>query len=138
MKPLSQRQKALIRRSFSRAASHHPITAQCFFDRLFALDPEIEPLFPRDLTTHKRQFMQMLALLVHTLDEPDRFTEIAGRLGKRHAGYGVQARYYGCVREALLWALAQSIGSEFTAPVRQAWMAFCDALMADMLMAHSK
>ena len=135
MKSLSQRQKALIRRSFSRIASHHQTTAQHFFDRLFALDPEIEPLFPGDLTAHKRKFMQMLALLINALDEPDRFSEIARKLGARHLGYGVQPHYYGSAREALLWALEQSIGSQFTAPVRESWAAFYDALAAEMLSA---
>ena len=131
MKPLSQREKALIRRSFSRIASRHQTTAQHFFDRLFALDPEIEPLFPTDLTAHKRKFMQMLALMINALDEPDRFTEMSRKLGERHVGYGVQPRYYGIAREALLWALEQSMDNQFTAPVREAWAAFYDAMVAD-------
>src|SRR5579871_5826961 len=138
MKSLSQRQKALVRRSFSRIACRHQITAQHFFDRLFALDPEIERLFPADLTEHKRKFMQMIAVLVNALDQPDSFSETARKLGERHLRYGVYAHHYRLSRDAWLWALEQSLGSrQFSAAVREAWAAFYDALMAEALSAKS-
>ncbi len=138
MKSLSVRQKALIRRSFSRVACCHPKIAQSFFDRLFELDPEIERLFPADLGAHKGKFMQMIAVLINALDQPERFSEIARKLGERHLRYGVQARYYPLAREAFLWALEQNLGDQFTPPVRQEWAAFYEALIADMLSAKSK
>jgi hemoglobin-like flavoprotein len=137
MKSLSQHQKALLRRSFSRIACCHQITAQCFFDRLFSLDSEIELLFPHDLTLHKRKFMQMFALLINALDEPERFTEMARKLGERHLGYGVQPRHYRLAREALLWGVEQSMDCPFTVPVREAWAAFYDALMDAALSAEN-
>ena len=138
MKPPSQREKALLRRSFSRIASRHQMTAQYFFDRLFALDPEVQRLFPSDLTSHKRKFMQMLVLLINALDEPERFTEMARKLGERHLSYGVQPRHYRLAREALLWAVEQSMDCPFTVPVREAWVAFYDALMDAALSAENK
>jgi len=133
MKQLSQRQKMLIRRSFSRAACCHPKIAQCFFDRLFALDPAVEPLFPSDFNSHERKLMPMLALLISTLDQPDRFAELARKLTERHLRYGVQPQHYRAGREALLWALEQNLGRQFTPPVREAWLAFYDALLDDAL-----
>ena len=133
MKPLSQRQKALVHRSFRWIASRHQTTAQGFFDRLFSLDPEIERLFPANLSAQQRKFMDMLALLIHALDEPDRFTELARKLGKRHLGYGVQPHHYETARQALLWSLEQTMGDHFTPPVRAAWLAFYDALAAAAL-----
>jgi hemoglobin-like flavoprotein len=133
MKPLSQRQKALVRRSFSRNVCCHQATSQYFLDRLFALDPEIEPLFPADLAPHKHKFMQMLALLINVLDEPERFSEMARKLGERHLRYGVRPRYYGLGREALLWALEQIMKDQFTPAVHEAWSAFYDALVTEAL-----
>ena len=135
MKPLSQRQKALVRRSFSRIASRHQTTAQCFFDRLFSLDPEIERLFPADLALLQRKFMDMFALLINTLNEPDRFAELSRKLGKRHLGYGVQSHHYETARQALLWSLEQAMGDHFTPPVREALLAFYDAIAAEALAA---
>ncbi len=135
MKPLSQRQTALVRRSFHMIASRHQTTAQCFFDRLFSLDPETERLFPAELAPLLRKFMDMLALLIKTLDEPDRFIELTRKLGKRHLGYGVQTDHYETARQALLWALEQTMGDQFTAPMREAWLAFFDALAAEALAA---
>jgi hemoglobin-like flavoprotein len=138
MKSLSQRQKALIRRSFSRAACCHPKIAQCFFDRLFALDPTVEPLFPSDFNAHKRKLMPMLALLVSALDQPDRFAELSLTLTERHLRYGVKPQHYHAGREALLWALEQNLGRQFTPPVRDAWSAFYGALLDDALSVEGK
>ena len=135
MKSLSQQQKALVRRSFRRIAIRHQTTAQGFFDRLFALDPETEGLFPAEIVTIQRKFMDMLALLINALDEPGRFAELARKLGKRHLGYGVQPHHYESARQALLWSLEQSMGDAFSAPVREAWLAFYDALAAEALAA---
>ena len=135
MEPLSQRQKALVRRSFRRIASRHQTTAQGFFDRLFSLDPETERLFPAELAPLQRKFMDMLALLVNALDEPKRFSETARKLGKRHLGYGVQPHHYATARQALLWSLEQTMDDHFTAPVREAWLAFYDAIAAEALAA---
>jgi len=131
MNSLSQRQKAHIRRSFSRIACCHEKTAQCFFDRLFALDPAVEPLFSSDFNVHKRKLMLMLALLISTLDQPDRFAELSRKLTERHFRYGVQPRHYRAGREALLWALEQNLGRQFTLPVCDAWSAFYDAILDD-------
>ncbi len=129
MQSLAPRHRALVRRSFSRVACCHPQIAQCFFDRLFALDPEIERLFPADLSAHRRKLMQMLALLVSALDEPDRFADLTRKLIERHLGYGVQLQHFRLAREALLWALEQNLGSQFTPPVRAAWTAFYEAIL---------
>ncbi len=79
--------------------------------------------------------MDMLALLINALDEPDRFAELARKLGKRHLGYGVQPHHYEIARQALLWSLEQTMDDHFTAPVREAWLAFYDAVTAEALAA---
>ena len=42
-------------------------------------------------------------------------------LGRRHAGYGVEARHYDAVGQALLEALQGRLGVAFTPGVAQAW-----------------
>ncbi len=77
--------------------------------------------------------MQMLALLVSVLDEPDRFAETSRKLLERHLDYGVQLQHFHLGRAALLWALEQNLGNQFTPPVREAWTAFYDAIIGGAL-----
>ena len=45
----------------------------------------------------------------------------AAALGRRHAGYGAVPPHYASVAEALLHALATTLGPAFTPEVRAAW-----------------
>ena len=53
------------------------------------------------------------------------FEEFEGRtaaLGRRHAGYGVRASHYELVRRALLAAIGNALGEDFTDATREAWV----------------
>jgi hemoglobin-like flavoprotein len=53
-------------------------------------------------------------------------------LGRRHAGYGVNAADYDTVAGALLGTLEQALGSEFTPAVRDAWVTYYQTLAGEM------
>src|SRR5262245_38950257 len=62
---------ALVRTSFVRVA---PIqdAADLFYDRLFAIAPNLRELFPADLRAQKRKLMQMIATAVNGLPNLDK------------------------------------------------------------------
>src|SRR5262245_16104160 len=59
---------ALVRTSFVRVAPIQDAAADLFYDRLFAIAPNLRALFPADLRAQKRKLMQMIATAVNTLD----------------------------------------------------------------------
>lgn len=63
----------------------------------------------------------MLAEVVRLAQDPERFEEILAASGRRHAAYGVTARHYRTVGEALLWALDQTFPQGLDDETREAW-----------------
>jgi hemoglobin-like flavoprotein len=118
---MTPEQVKLVQASFAKVAPIADTAANLFYDRLFAIAPELRTLFPADLTEQKKKLMQMLGTAVTNLHQVEKILPAVQALGKRHAGYGVTAAHYAPVGAALLWTLEQGLGAEFTAPVKEAW-----------------
>jgi len=106
--------------------------ADLFYDRLFALDPSLRPLFKEDMRTQKKALVAMLAAVVKGLDRLDELVPTVQALGRRHAGYGVRDAHYATVGAALLWTLEQGLGERFTPAAREAWTAAYTVLATTM------
>lgn len=114
-------QIALVQQSFKRLAPHAETVAATFYDNLFALDPELRPLFRGDLKGQGRKLMSMLAMVVAGLERLEQVLPAVQALGARHAGYGVEPHHYDTVAAALLQTLEQGLGPAFAPVVRAAW-----------------
>ena len=57
MTPESQR---LVRDSFAKVAPIAPMAAMMFYDRLFAIDPNLRSLFKGDMEEQGRKLMSMI------------------------------------------------------------------------------
>jgi len=120
---MSPEQIQLVRTSF---AAVTPIAEQAgvmFYDRLFTIDPSLQPLFKNDIAEQSRTLMKMIAVAVGGLDKLDTIVAAVQALGVRHAGYGVTQEHYDTVGTALLWTLGQGLGDDFTSEVEDAWVA---------------
>jgi len=120
---MTPEQIALVRASFAQVLPIADAAAALFYDRLFALDPSLRPLFRDDLTAQGRALMGLLREAVLGLDRLDRLVPDVRELGRRHAGYGVEDRHYATVAAALLWTLERGLGAAFTPETRAAWAA---------------
>ncbi|MGA7487227.1 MAG: globin family protein [Xanthobacteraceae bacterium] len=118
---MTPEQVKLVQDSFAKVAPIAGTAADLFYDRLFAIAPEVRSLFPSDLTEQKKKLMQMIATAVTNLHQVEKIIPAVEELGRRHAGYGVTAKHYEPVGAALLWTLEQGLGADFTAPVKAAW-----------------
>jgi hemoglobin-like flavoprotein len=111
----------LVRASFAQVVLIQDTAADLFYDRLFAIAPNLRRLFPVDMRGQKRKLIQMIATAVGGLSNLDRLVPAVKALGARHSGYGVTATHYELVGEALLWTLERGLGKSFTPEVRSAW-----------------
>jgi hemoglobin-like flavoprotein len=116
-------QKELVRATFAKIAPISDTAASMFYDRLFAIDPDLRPMFRNDMKKQGAMLMAVLATAVGNLHQLDQILPTVRDLGRRHAGYGVQDRDYDTVAEALLGTLETALGDEFNAAVRSAWAA---------------
>lgn len=118
---LTQIQIRLVQRSFGKAAARKRQIAALFYDRLLELDPTLRPMFKGDMEEQGRKFMNMLALIVSHLNDPEELKRRMQATSQRHIGYGVKPEHYQTVCAALLWSLEQGLGKEFTPAMREAW-----------------
>ena len=91
--------------SFAKVAPIADQAAVLFYDRLFAIAPEVKPLFPGEMNEQRKKLMATLTIVVNGLSNLDAILPAASSLAKRHVGYGVKAGHYEKVGEALLWTL---------------------------------
>lgn len=132
---LTFQQIALVQDSFARVL---PITARAadiFYDRLFALAPEVRTLFRADMGDQGRKLFLTLAAVVDSLGELDRVVPAAQALAVRHVGYGARDEHYAMVGIALVDMLAAVLGDAFDRETASAWTSAYAVLSGCMLAA---
>ena len=107
--------------------------AELFYGRLFALDPDLRRLFREDLVEQGRNLTAMLSVVAANMARPERIVVALRQLGRRHASYGVEARHFVTVEDALLFALEHALIDVFTAEVKAAWQAAFALVSSAML-----
>ena len=94
-----------------------------FYERLFEIDHSVARLFGDvDMAAQRKKLIQALAVVVASLEDPDRLLNAVGALGKRHVHYGVEDHHFDSVGEALIDALHAVLGAGFTREVQEAWL----------------
>lgn len=130
---MTPREIVLVQESFRKVL---PITEQAaaiFYARLFEIEPSVRRLFSGDMQAQGTKLMQMLALVVGSLERFDTLVPTLRQLGARHVAYGVRDEHYSSVGVALLWTLEKGLGTAFTPEVKNAWTAAYAALANTML-----
>ena len=131
---MDSNQIVAVTASFEEIVLTEDTVAALFYGRLFELDPDMRILFHNDMRIQGHRFMDMLHLIIHSLDAPDRLMPELRALGQRHREYGVRGEHYATVGAALLWALRQGLGNHFTPDSEKVWVALF-AFVADTMQA---
>lgn len=123
----------LVRDSLPRIRERLTPASTGFYANLFALAPELRPLFRTDIASQGMRFMSTLATIADLLDAPDELADEVDYLARAHAGIGVRAAHFTPMRSALLVTLAETLGPEFTPELQAAWHAAYDHFAALMI-----
>ena len=113
-------QMRLVRQSFS-AVKQRTDAGQIFYGRLFAIAPELRPMFKSDINAQSAKFIDMLGVIIGLLHDPSSLSHTLAQLAHRHRGYGVRDEHFDVVGKALLLALADIMGPRFTPELNAAW-----------------
>jgi len=122
-----------IQRVRSTWAQAQPIQTQAaalFQGRLFAIAPEVQPMFKRDMVAQGNKLMAALKTLVLSLGRMEQMLPLARELAIRHVAWGVQPAHYTLVGEALLWTLRQGLADAATPALNAAWGEACASFLA--------
>lgn len=120
---MTLRQIELVQQSFRLIQPIIDDAAILFYERLFEIDPSLQPMFRRSRREQARLLAQTLTVVVKGIDRPSQLRSAVEALGERHAGYGVRDEHYEAVGQALLWTLESGLKDAFTSEVRDAWVA---------------
>ena len=120
---MNNAQVMLVKQSFEKVTPIADTAASLFYARLFEIDPSLMRLFKGDIKQQGKMLMHMIGSAVRGLDKPEALVPVLTGLGRRHVGYGVKDEHYDTVAQALLWTLEKGLGPDFTAEVREAWIA---------------
>lgn len=131
---MTSEQKQLVQETFKLVVPIREQAAAMFYDRLFALNPDVRSLFKGDMKRQGALLMAMIGTAVNGLNRLDEIVPAVQDLGRRHATYGVRKEHYGTVAAALLWTLEQGLGAAWTPEVKEAWTA-CYTLLATTMQA---
>jgi nitric oxide dioxygenase len=119
---MTDEQIVLVQSTFKQFIPIADTTAAIFYERLFELDPSIEPMFKGTMHEQRRKLMLMLSSIVNGLGRLNTIIPIAEDLGRQHLRYGVKGDHYATVGAALLWTLEKGLGEDFTPEVKDAWV----------------
>ena len=115
------RDSAVVAASFVDIAPHLNETVSRFYAHLCALDPHARTLFPVNMQTQRHRFARFLTYIVDMLEQPATLARTAAPLGTDHRKFEVTAHHYPVFGQALLAALADTAGPQWTPQVAEAW-----------------
>ncbi len=108
--------------SFDHIAPRGDQLVDAFYSRLFAVAPDVKPLFAdTDLKRQKAMLLAALILLRKSLRDLDSVTPTLRDMGARHVRYGAQPQHYPVVGEVLIASMAQVAGEAWTPEYQLAW-----------------
>jgi hemoglobin-like flavoprotein len=125
-----------VQRSFEMILPMADTFAAMFYDRFFTAEPAARPLFKSDMTVQREKVMEMLSLAVHNLDSSASLQQELHDLGGRHVGYRVETHHYEIMNQAILDALGDCLGEQFTDEMKLGWEKALVSLTETMLAAH--
>jgi nitric oxide dioxygenase len=92
-----------------------------FYEHLFVAAPEVRRLFPDDMTRLRAHFDAALALVVRNLADVEMLAQSLRDFGVQHMHWGVQPKHYFIVQGALVGALKELSGDDWSAELDQDW-----------------
>lgn len=136
---MTPEQVRLVQESFRDVFPVRATAARIFYQRLFAIAPEVRAMFAADdMDKQGAMLMTALSFVLHGLDRLEIILPTVRSLARRHVHYGVEERHYAIVGQALIETLAAALGSAFTAEVRAAWQAAYATVQTVMIKAAAE
>ena len=110
-----------LRTSLKTLAPSGERLATGFFARLFKAHPPLRPLFPTDLARRNQDLLGALGTLVKNAHRLGAMEHLLTEFGARNQLSGILPHHYGMARDAMLDAMHETMGENWTPQHEQAW-----------------
>lgn len=131
---MTEDQIARVRACFDELTPRTPELADRFHARLFATNPQMRPLFPRDLSSHKQDFAAGLRQVVKNLNRLDALSASLMEIGSRQERSGWTPGHFGVARQALLATIRDIAGPRWTPELESDWTEALNTVVSLMLL----
>ena len=121
---MTPEQLRLVRTTVVRIEDQEERFSNQFVEALLWASPDLGRFFPTDaeaLGEVRRSIVRELAFLAESAGELSVFLRKARKLGTRNHRRGMLPEHYEAIAPALMTALRDTLGAEFTADVELAW-----------------
>ncbi len=129
---ISSEHVRLLQESYRLFEPASDLVATLFFLRLQEIAPEVQPMMQGDMNEQRKQLLIAIGLTVASLERFDDIVPSLKLLGSKYRAIGVEPYHYGGVGEALLWTLKQSLASNWSPELEDAWTALCTVVAEAM------
>ncbi len=145
---MTPEQTRILAESFKKVEGRLPELGRAVYAKLFEISPESRPLFKGDMDEQNAKVAMVFAEFIRVKTRSKLFLPVTksggeavipgvGPLGSRHQQrYGVEAKHYKYMREALLHALQRLLGKDFNEGVAGAWGDTFD-MLAEAMQKHA-
>jgi methyl-accepting chemotaxis protein len=120
--------------SFDLVAPRGDDLVDTFYARLFAAEPDVQPLFDgTDMDEQKTKLLATLVLLRKSLRDLGAVVPKLRELGRRHRDYGAYPEHYALVKAVLIDSMAEVAGPTWRPEYTSAWSDALDVVAETML-----
>ena len=93
----------------------------CFFSRLFDVNPAARPMFKTNLQSLGRVLMGLISTALNQLKDPSTFEKTLINLAHSHSKRGVRGVQYGIMGDVLFWTLRKCLGTKYDNATSHSW-----------------
>ncbi|MEJ2578251.1 MAG: globin domain-containing protein [Kineosporiaceae bacterium] len=123
----------VVQEAVGRLSDRVPELGVYFYRHLFAMIPEVRPMFPDNMADQRLRLVRALLNAVYAIGDPVRAEVELQRLGEIHYYRGVREDQYQYVPHALLRALRDLSPGEFSTWQSSAWISVYSWMTAHMV-----
>jgi NAD(P)H-flavin reductase/truncated hemoglobin YjbI len=111
----------LLKESWSLVEDRQDKVAGYFYARMFLSHPQLRDLFPVQMDVQRTRLLGAIVTAIQSVEDPERSNEYLGCLGRDHRKFQVTPEHYADVGTALLEALRNFAGEQWSLEYDQAW-----------------
>lgn len=124
----------MLKNSFQIVESRGNEFASLFFMRLFTMFPETKPLFANtDMRRQKKKFVNILRLIVESLEETDILAAVLRDIGRRCQESKVSEGHCSMAGVALITALSEFLKEKWTLEMKDVWVDTFEEISGQMM-----
>jgi len=135
---MTEEQISMVRDSFEQATARREDLAEFFYACLFDLSPGMKALFKENIEGQAQRFIEMVAVVVNGMTTEQTVSRSLEMLGASHRRAEIETSHYAPFGQALVWSLAQTLGTDFTPETRRAWEDWYELVAQTMAAAREK